>query len=99
MKIVLLVSRVICYAALTIVLAGAFSLFAPFLLDLCKVIRMSGKPFLSSSNQTGGTIKCTAPFYRSMFEFGFTIVMMSVYTGLPAILACAWAGRFSAWWT
>lgn len=66
--------RVICYLALVIVLAGFVSLVGPFVLDLC---REAG----------GGQIACDAPIYRSLYEFGFTVVMMSVFTGLPALLA------------
>lgn len=66
--------RLVCYAALILVLAGAASLFGPFLLDLC-------------SQQSGGTVACVDPFYRSVFEFGYTVVLMTVFTGLPGLLA------------
>ena len=65
--------RVVCYLALAIVAAGIISLSGVFALDLCK--------------QSGGTVTCSDPFYRKMYEFGFTVVLMSVFTGLPALLA------------
>jgi len=68
--------RVVCYGALILVVAGAISLFAPFLLDLC-------------AQPSGGTVTCADPFYRSIYEFGFTVVLMSVFTGAPALLAFA----------
>lgn len=67
--------RIVCYGALALVLAGALSLFVPFLLDLCA--------------QSGGSVTCTDPFYRSIYEFGFSIVLMSVFTGAPVLLAFA----------
>lgn len=73
-RIFWIIVRVLCYGALVIVAAGAAGLFAPFMLDWCQ-------------NQSGGTIKCTSPFYRQIYEFGFTVVMMSIFTGVPALLA------------
>ena len=66
--------RILCYLALVIVLAGFVSLVFPFVTDNC-------------ANQSGGTVSCTNPFYRDMFEFGFTVVMFSIFTGLPGLLA------------
>lgn len=66
----------ICYFALLIMLSGALALFLPFILDACK-------------NKTGGTIACNPPFWRPIFEYGFTITLMGVYTGLPLALAIA----------
>ncbi len=75
----MLLLRVICYAALAIVVFGAIALFAPFILGLCQ-------------NASGGTIKCTDPTYRWFFETGFTIVMMSIFTGVPSLLALGGIG-------
>ncbi len=67
--------RIVCYGGLVFVLAGTISLIVPFLLNL--------------SAQSGGTVTCTDPFYRSIYEFGFSIVLMSVFTGAPVLLAFA----------
>ena len=72
----MVIVRVICYAVLIFVVAGVISLFAPFMLGLC-------------SNAFGGTVSCSDPFYRQMFEFGFGVVLMSIFTGVPALLALA----------
>ena len=66
--------KAICYVALVVVAAGAISLFVPPWLELCSPLG-------------GGTVKCTEPFYRSVYEFGFTVVMLTVFTGLPGLLA------------
>ena len=79
MSVIWWIVRIICYAALAMVIIGSISLFVPFALDLC-------------SNQSGGTVKCTAPFYRGVFEFGFVTVMMSVFTGIPTLLALGGIG-------
>ena len=72
----MIIARVVCYAVLLFVIAGAVSLFAPFMLGLCR-------------NASGGTVSCTDPVYRDMFEFGFGVILMSIFTGLPALLALA----------
>lgn len=66
--------RIVCYLALVIVLAGIVSLIWPFATDHC-------------SNQSGATVSCTSTLYQTMYEFGFTVVMMAIFTGLPALLA------------
>ena len=58
------------------VVAGIICLLVPFMLGLCR-------------NTSGGTISCTDPFYRQVFEFGFGVVLMSIFTGVPALLALA----------
>ena len=72
----MVIVRVTCYAVLGFVIAGALSLIAPFMLGLCR-------------NASGGTVSCTDPFYRQMFEFGFGVVLMSIFTGVPALIALA----------
>lgn len=71
--------RVVCYLALVIMVAGFLSLVGPFVLNLC---REAG----------GGQIACDAPVYRDVYEFGFMVVMMGVFTGLPALLAMGGVG-------
>lgn len=68
------VLRFLCYTALVIVLIGLLSLVLPFAFDLC-------------STQSGGIVNCTSELYRKFYEFGFTVVMMSIFTGVPGILA------------
>ena len=74
LRLLTAILRVVCYAALVTMLFGVVSLFLPFALEYCK-------------NASGGIVKCTSPSYRWYFETGFTIVMMGVFTGLPALLA------------
>jgi hypothetical protein len=64
------------YASLFLVSIGAAALFFPFILDLCQ-------------NKSGGVIACTTPFIRTIYEFGFTVTLMSIYTGFPLFLALA----------
>ena len=68
--------KFICYAALALVVTGAISLFAPPMLELCSPLG-------------GGTVTCTAPIYRSFYEFGFTVAMLNAFTGIPGLLAIA----------
>ena len=75
-QVIWMIIKVICYVALAVVLAGVISLFAPPMLELCSPLG-------------GGTVKCTAPIYRSFYEFGFTVVMLTVFTGIPGLLALA----------
>ncbi len=72
--VALTVARVVCYAALALVIAGAIALVAPFALGLCW-------------NKSGGIIACSAPAYRQVYEFGFSVVLMAIFTGFPALLA------------
>lgn len=74
MRLFMMIARIICYAVLAVVIAGVISLFAPFMLGLCR-------------NASGGTVSCTDPLYRDIFEFGFGTVLMTIFTGVPALLA------------
>lgn len=69
-----MIVRIVCYAALAIVVAGAAGLFAPLALDLC-------------ANRPGSTAKCVAPIFRIIHEFGYTVILVTVFTGLPGLLA------------
>lgn len=73
-KVLWLLLKVICYVALAVVAAGFISLVGPSMLGLC-------------AEPVGTSIKCSDPLYRSIFEFGFTVVMLTVFTGLPGLLA------------
>gem|GEM_PF-5014403 len=66
----------VSYVSLFLVSMGAAALFFPFIFDLCQ-------------NKSGGIISCTTPLFRSIYEFGFTVTLMSIYTGFPIFLALA----------
>ncbi len=68
--------RWICYLALAVVVAGFASMF---------ILSASGAcPTLG----TGGIV-CTTPFYKELATYGLTIVLLTVFTGLPGLLAIA----------
>ena len=68
--------RLICYGALVIVLAGLASLVFVTEMGVC--------PSLDESQ-----IACSAPFYERIASFGMSVVLISVFTGLPGLLAIA----------
>jgi len=70
----LLVFKLICYLALLAVLAGIASLVFVSTMDVC--------PRLDE-----GDIACTNPFYESLASFGMVVVLATVFTGLPGLLA------------
>lgn len=78
-KVLWVILKVMCYGALAFVVVGFISLVAPSMLGLC-------------DEPVGTTIKCSDPLYRSIFEFGFTVVMLTVFTGLPGLLALGGVG-------
>lgn len=73
-RVVWRIVKFVCYVALAIVFAGVASLFVPSMLGLC-------------SHASGGTLKCNDPMYHRIFEFGYTVVMLTVFTGIPGLLA------------
>ncbi len=73
-----LIFRLICYVALAVVLSGFAALALVSLLGAC--------PNLST-----GSVSCTSPFYQSVAEYGISIVLVTVFTGLPGLLAIAGA--------
>ena len=68
--------RLICYGALIVVLAGLASLVFVSKMNVC--------PTLDESQ-----IACTTAFYESLASFGMSVVLISVFTGLPGLLAIA----------
>ena len=70
----LAVFRVLCYGALVFVLAGFGSLILVSVLDVCPVLNEGG-------------IRCNTPLYQSIAEFGVTAMLLTVFTGLPGLLA------------
>lgn len=71
LKIVL---RLACYAGLAFVVAGFGALVLLSLLGLC--------PTLNEGN-----IRCISPGATSLAEFGMTVMLLTVFTGFPALLA------------
>jgi len=64
----------ICIAALILVAAGIGSLVLVSLSGVCPVLNE-------------GNISCTAPSYQALAEFGMAVLLLTVFTGLPALLA------------
>jgi hypothetical protein len=74
MRILAILLKLICYAALAFVAAGIAALVF--------VSQMGGCPRLDE-----GSVQCISPFYESLGSYGLGIVMVSAFTGLPALLA------------
>ena len=75
-EILYLIARVICYCALALVVAGFGSFFLLGALDVC--------PRLDT-----GEISCNTPFQESVASYGMGIMLISVFTGIPLLLAMA----------
>ena len=69
-----LLFRLICYLALVLVVSGVGSLILVSKLDVC--------PTLNESQ-----IQCITPFYESLGNYGMGVTLITVFTGLPGILA------------
>lgn len=74
--VVFLLFRLVCYLALAVVLLG---FGASFLLPLTGAC---------SSISTGGVV-CSSPFYKQLGDFSLGVMLITVYTGLPGLLALA----------
>jgi hypothetical protein len=68
--------KIVCYLALACELAAFGSLTALHSLGVCPTINEGG-------------IECTAPAYESIASFGVMVVLMTVFTGVPGLLAIA----------
>jgi hypothetical protein len=66
--------KILCYLALACEIAAAASLALVSKLGVC--------PRLDE-----GGIECVSPFYESIAGFGATVVLMTVFTGIPGLLA------------
>lgn len=75
-EVLYLIVRVICYCALALVVAGFGSFFLLGALDVC--------PRLDT-----GSISCNTPFQEGVAEFGLGVMLVSVFTGIPLLLALA----------
>lgn len=70
--------RWICYLALVVVVAGFTGMF---------ILSASGAcPTLN----TGGIV-CATPFYKDLAGYSLSIVLLTVFTGVPGLLAIAGA--------
>lgn len=75
-EILYLVFRVVCYCALALVVAGFGSFMVLGALDVC--------PRLDT-----GSIQCNMPFQEEVAHFGMGVMLISVFTGAPLLLAMA----------
>jgi hypothetical protein len=73
-RIFFLLLRIVCYFSLALVVAGIASLALVSAQNAC--------PRLDT-----GAIQCVAPGYKALAEFGMSVVLFTVFTGLPALLA------------
>jgi len=75
-ELLYLTLRVICYCALALVVAGFGSFFLLGAFDVCP-------------RPDPGSISCNTPFQESLASFGLGVMLVSVFTGLPLLLALA----------
>ncbi len=76
MRYIVLILKLLCYAALALVLAGIAA--------LVYVTKTGGCPRLDE-----GAVQCISPFYESLGNFGQGVVLVTAFTGLPGLLAIA----------
>lgn len=69
----------ICWLALALVCLSFVALFAPLALGLCV-------------EHGGGQALCDAPIWRTVYEWGFTGVVLSFTSVVPAALAALGIG-------
>ncbi len=70
----LFVLRLVCYVALAIVVCGIGAMVLVSIMDVCPTLHEGG-------------IKCNEPIYQHLAEFGMTVLLVTVFTGFPALLA------------
>lgn len=68
------VLRLVCYVALAIVVCGIGAMVLVSMLDVCPTLHEGG-------------ISCNEPVYQHLAEFGMTVLLLTVFTGFPALLA------------
>lgn len=68
------VLRLVCYVTLAIVVCGIGAMVLVSMLDVCPTLHEGG-------------INCNAPVYQHLAEFGMTVLLVTVFTGFPALLA------------
>ncbi|MGI9412749.1 MAG: hypothetical protein ACR2PM_03730 [Hyphomicrobiales bacterium] len=77
-EIAYLVFRLICYGALIVVVTGIAIMVALSVLDLC--------PRLDT-----GSVSCNTPFQEELATVAMGIMLVTVFTGIPTLLALAGA--------
>ena len=73
-----LIFRIVCYCALAVVLAGLGALV---------LATASG----SCSSSGGMSMSCDSDLWKALADFGLTILLLTVFTGVPGLLAIAGA--------
>jgi len=76
--LVRLAFRWLCYASLVVVLGGFLGAMLLSGLDLCPTFNEGG-------------ISCISPFYERLATWSMTVMLLTVFTGLPGLLAIAGA--------
>jgi hypothetical protein len=76
MYIINIIIRLICYLALAFVASGIAAMVYVTYVGGC--LRLDE-----------GSVQCISPFYETLGSYGLGVVMVSLFTGLPAILAIA----------
>lgn len=66
--------RLICYVMLAVVIVGVGSLVLVSVLDVCPTLHEGG-------------ISCNEPLYQHLAEFGMAVLLVTVFTGFPALFA------------
>jgi hypothetical protein len=74
MRYLLLVLKLLCYVALAVVLAG--------LVAAGIVAQTGGCPRFDEAG-----VQCISPFYEQLGSFAMAVLLVSVFTGVPVILA------------
>lgn len=77
-SVLYLIFRIVCYCALAVVLAGLGALV---------LATASG----SCSSSGGMSMSCDSDFWKALADFGLTILLLTVFTGIPGLLAIAGA--------
>jgi hypothetical protein len=75
-SVLFLLLRLLCYAALVVVVLGFGSVIVLSLTGACSRIDT-------------GDIVCSSDIYKQLGEFGMGVMLVTVFTGLPALLALA----------
>jgi hypothetical protein len=73
MRYLILLLKLICYAALALVVAGIGAIVLVAQGGVC-------------SRLDEGAVECISPFYTNLGMFGLTVALTLVLTGLPALL-------------
>ena len=73
-KIFVWIVKLACIAALIIVVAGIGSLVYVSAIGACPTLNEGG-------------IRCVTPAYQSVAEYGMTVLLLTVFTGIPGLMA------------